>query len=239
MIRYINELRNRFILLLLCWLGVFVISYFYKEIVLFEILKPTVNSDTILNYFIFTSVTELFNVYIKLSIFLSNQIVTIYTIYNFLDFIIPGLYYKEYKLLKFIFQLIVCFWLLSLVFFTFYFAPFIWNFFLSFQNNLSYHWIDIQFEAKISDYFEFFTKSYYSCNLQFQIFVGLILFLICFSKNKTSIKTFKKQFYFLFLLIATLLTPPDLFSQILVFAGLVLFFEFIILIRLMLNKLQY
>lgn len=238
MIKYIKELRNRFSLLLLCWVNVFLVSYFYKEVLLFEVLKITANdSDILFNHFIFTKVTELFVTYIELASFTSNQILFIYSIYHFLYFIAPGLYLKEYNLLKRIFQLISCFWCLSLVFLNTYFVPFVWTFFLNFQNRLMHQWVNIQFEAKVSDYLDFIIKLYYNCNLQFQLIVCLLSSFVFFNTSRFSMKRFKKAFYFLFLITATLFTPPDMFSQILVFFVLILFFEFMMVLKLFFYKL--
>ena len=239
MIKYIIELQSRFILLMLCWINTFVIVYLYKEILLFEILKTNIKkTDVNFNYFIFTNVTELFATYIKLGYFISNQILHMYILYNFLYFMAPGLYNREYNLLKFIFQLIFLFWVLSLTFLNIFFAPVMWEFFLSFQNTLTKQLFNVHFEAKIAEYLDFFIKTCHGCNLQFQLLVCLVLFLSYFSVNKNSIRKNRKSFYFLFLLIATMLSPPDLISQSLICLSLILFFEFIVLVCLLLNECQ-
>lgn len=232
--KYVKELQNRFFLIILCWISIFLITYLYKEILLFELLKPTTGKPTIMfNNFIFTNVTELFSVYIELAVFISKQITLFYIFYHFFSFLSPGLYVHEYNLLKFFFKIIGTFWLIATMLYYCYLAPMIWNFFLSFQDNLSKQQINIKFEAKISEYLNFFIEMYNVCNLQFTIFVFIILILNYYSDNKYLIKQFKKVLYFFFLLIATIVTPPDIFSQLIIYFGLILFFEIIIVIQIL------
>nr|WAJ48188.1 hypothetical protein CCFAOBFC_00003 [Haslea ostrearia] len=68
--RYYIELKNRFLLLLTTWISTLLVSYIYKEILLFIIIEPSLNySSQNMLYFIFTNVTEIFTVYLKIAIF--------------------------------------------------------------------------------------------------------------------------------------------------------------------------
>ena len=82
---YFSELKNRIILLILCWLSSFCTCYSYKEILLFLFIKPSLNLTSKFNkiYFISTNITEIFNTYINLAIFISNQIVFVLLIIVF------------------------------------------------------------------------------------------------------------------------------------------------------------
>jgi len=121
---HFKELQNRFFLIILCWVSIFLIVYSYKEIILLEFIKPTVHkSNMVLNNFIFTNVTELFNFYLELSIFLSNQIVTFYTFYHIFLFVVPGLYVYEYYLFKTFFLIITIIWLITTLLYYYYLAP--------------------------------------------------------------------------------------------------------------------
>ena len=68
--KYYLEIKNRFLLLSLTWVSTILVSYFYKEILLFISIKPSIcNNNSIIFYFIFTDVKEVFSVYIKLIFF--------------------------------------------------------------------------------------------------------------------------------------------------------------------------
>ena len=94
MSKYFLEIKNRLILLLLTWLSTILVSYFYKETLLFIVVQSNtfinVNEHLAFFYFIFTDVTEILSVYLKLIMFLSSQIFFIYLIYHFFFVFKPG-----------------------------------------------------------------------------------------------------------------------------------------------------
>ena len=82
------ELKNRIILITLTWSTIFIICYNYKEILLYIIIKPSINTTFTLNkiYFITTNVTEIFNTYIYLANFISNKIIFFFFFFYFFFF---------------------------------------------------------------------------------------------------------------------------------------------------------
>lgn len=223
---YIIELRNRCFLLFICWSTTFIIGFFYKEILLFEILNPCLNRNVLYsNSFIFTNISELFDTYFDLIWFFSVQLTIIYLFYSIMSYLIPALYTFEYNSLKSFLKLSFILWLISIFILINYLIPSLWNFFFDFQTNLKGYSIVIHFEAKVSEYVKFFTKVYFGCNLYIQSLAFLILFFRYFFINKELVKSYRNIFYLGFLIMATGLTPPDVFSQFIVFIGLTLFFE--------------
>ena len=97
---YLIEIRNRMFLSFLTWLFIGFVCYFYKEIILFYILN-LINSkhlkSFVFDYFIFTNITEIFQIYIKIIFFISNQIFLIYSFYHLFIFLSSSLYFSEYK----------------------------------------------------------------------------------------------------------------------------------------------
>ena len=101
------------------------------------------------------------------------------------------------------------FFLLASIFLsTYILIPFGWSFFLGFQSQQGFY-----FEARISEYFEFYSSVYILCLIYCQLFTLIFLFLSDIQQNSLYIKKYRKLYYYLFLLFATLLTPPDLISQ--------------------------
>jgi Sec-independent protein secretion pathway component TatC len=96
--KFFSELRVRLILILISWFITLIISYENKEILLFILIKPVIlskSSDTF--YFIATSLTDIFSVYLQVVYFVSNQLTIFFLIWQFLSYITPALYYFEYK----------------------------------------------------------------------------------------------------------------------------------------------
>lgn len=106
MSKYILEIKSRAILLFANGFSVILVGYLYKEIILFVIIEPNllINIKKSLEtfYFIFTDVTEVFLIYFKLIIFLSLQILYVYSIYHFFIYLSPALFHFEYLYLRFI-----------------------------------------------------------------------------------------------------------------------------------------
>lgn len=228
---YILELRNRTLLIAIMWISLIVTCFSYKETLLFLTIKPNIYLYTQnFVYFIATNLTDILSSYLHLSYFLANQIVTLYTLYNIFTFLMPALYQFEYRYLRIILFFILFFWFLSFFVLNSYILPYCWNFFLSFQSTVVNQAIKVHFEAKITEYvyFYIFLHSIYIGISQ----VFLILFLLLDNRiDKINfVKNTRKFLYFMFFLVATLITPPDIFSQIIVGCSFILIYEIIILI---------
>nr|QYJ09261.1 Sec-independent protein translocase component TatC [Pleurosigma sp. mgcode 4] len=237
---YYLEIKNRCLLLSLTWISVIFISYFYKEILLFVCMKPSIYSNTsTIFYFIFTDVKEVFSVYITLIFFLSNQILMFYLIYHVLSFISLGLYKFEYRYCKLVFITSIFFWFFSLIIFTKILFPISLNFFLSFQTLTSFKSLNFHFEAKLSEYLNFYIMFYYICTFYCQIFVVLVFFFDYINTNLNLIKNFRKLFYYLFIFLSTLVTPPDVFSQILFSICLICIYEILIFVNIFFCYLKF
>jgi sec-independent protein translocase protein TatC len=212
---YFLEIKNRFFILFLVCLSVFLVCYTFKETLLFSIVKQSLSFCLKeFSYFIFTDVSEVFYVYIKLIFFLVNQILCLYFFYNLIIFISPGLYHSEYFYVAFIFKASFFVFIFSVFIYHKFFFPFSWNFFLSFQQFESLK-TNLYFESKISEYLLFYISFYYICVFYFQIFVILLItFDFLKGKGVIKLKMFRKFFYYFFVIISTLITPPDVFSQL-------------------------
>jgi sec-independent protein translocase protein TatC len=232
--KYYTEIKNRTLLVLFAWLFCLNICYYYKETILF-ILVNSNNSLLELDnkpYFIFTNVTEVFYVYFELILFIANQIALIMLIYQVLMFLALGLYQFEFLKLKFAFQVFTLTWLFSFLLLLNVIVPFSWNFFLSFQENISNpQSINLFFEAKLSEYLQYFIGLYYVCLINCQFLTILVITLTNLSEKLKKTKIFRKLFYLVFVVFSTIVTPPDVLSQIWISSFLILLYEFLILLR--------
>jgi sec-independent protein translocase protein TatC len=236
--KYFLEIRNRFFLLLYGWIFTAIITYFYKEILLYLLIKPNFFSmSSIPVYFIFTNITEILSTYLKLIYFFSNQIVLIYVVYHVLMFLSPGLYYFEYKLLKKGILLSFFFFFFSILILNVTILPTCWYFFLSFQKTIAQNTVNLYFEAKINEYVNFYINLYYMCNLNCQMFMIIIFFLISMKDDLNLIKKFRKTFYLIFFIFATIITPPDIATQLILSSCIISVYEFLIFSVLFKNSL--
>ena len=179
-------------------------------------------------YFIFTDVAEVFYVYLTLIFFIGNQVLFLYFFYNLLSFLSSGLFYSEYAYLVSFVRVSFIWFLFSVIVYYKIFFPLCWDFFLSFQNMEIIKLTTLYFESKISEYLFFYISFYYVCVFYFQLLLLLFVFFD-FSKAKSKlVKKFRKSFYYFFILFSTLVTPPDVFSQLLLSSCLIFSYEILV-----------
>lgn len=226
------EIRNRFFLINIASVSLCLVVYYYKTFLLILIIfSNMIFSKNILNYFIFTSITELFFIYILLNFYFICQVIYFIIFYQCICFLSAGLFKHEYKSLKFVFIFSILLKIYSDHFFQKILIPIISQFFLSFRY-LSIKTVNFHFEAKIYEYLIFYKDVYFSCFLSFQSVILLILFSDYISKNVTVLKIYRKFICVTLLILSTIITPPDLFSQLFLFTNLVIGLELTILIRI-------
>ena len=238
--KYLTEIKNRVFLILFSYLFTILICYFYKETVLFLSIKPSlslINKSSF--YFISTNLTEIFTTYIQLSCFVSNQFLIFFILYHILFFLAPGLYDFEYKNIKSVLLVVLCSWLVGFMILNFLILPRTWEFFMSFQNTANNNQaINLYFEAKIIEYVDFYINIYFICVLSCQFFCVLYILLEILPDKVKFIKKFRKSLYLIFFIIATLITPPDVISQILIALSFIMIYE-IIIVSVILKNVYY
>lgn len=226
--KYFIEIKNRLILILICWAFLFFISYLNKEILLFLTVKPNISLNEKF-YFIATGVVEIFNSYLALAYFISFQF-SLYLIYfHIITFFLPALYKSEQSKLNNLFLISFILWLIGNYVFNYLTLPICWDFFVSFQST-SLNFVNIFLELRVEKYLEMYYKIYY-----LNIFVlQLVLVFFCFVDSLTNkilfVKKTRKATYFLLIIVATCITPPDVLSQLTLFGFLFFIFEIGIII---------
>lgn len=232
--KYYLEIKNRLLLTFFTWTSVLITCYYFKEPLLFIF----VNSNKYYYkldytpYFIFIDVSEIFYVYLQLIFFIANQIVILIMFYHILMFLTLGLYNSEYVQLRFIFQIYLITWLCSILLLKEFIIPFSWSFFMSFQEaNNDLQPASFFFEARIVEYLNYFINLYYLCLLNCQALALITLILNAISDKSGTIKTFRKLFYFVFIIFSTLTTPPDVASQIVMSFSLITIYEFLVFFK--------
>ena len=181
-------------------------------------------------YFIFTDVSEIFYSYISLVFFISNQIGLIILLYHTLVFLTFGLYESELLTIKMLFKIFLTTWLISSILFYKFLIPFSLEFFLTFQQNETLEQpIPLFFEAKLFDFLSYFIKFYNICFFSCQFLTLILFFLNKIINKKKHIKFFRKILYLVFLIFSTIITPPDVLSQLIITFYLILIYEITIL----------
>ena len=132
--KHVLEIKNRLALLILTWLTTIFSCYFFKEIILYNIITTY---DKFYPYFIVTEVSELFNIYFELSFFIGNQLLILFCIYHSVMFLSTGLYAKEIDILKRTYKIILTICAISFLFNQLITMPIMSAFFFNFKINLT------------------------------------------------------------------------------------------------------
>lgn len=237
---YFKDFFFRFLYSIYTYLFLFIILFFKKEIVL-----ALININLIENFFdfnknIFTTITYgspvdllLNHIYI---LFLCTLFIYLpYFLWLLFDFYKSSLKYSQFKLTNFILKFSFFIFILIIIIFFVLVLPLIWqffqntNFFLEKSSYLSF------FQQLQFDKYFLFLKNFFFIIFYFYLFI-LILALISFKFKLNLLLNYRKFFLIINILTATLISPPDVFSQVCLFFCFIFLFEILCLFFLMLLK---
>ena len=136
------------------------------------------------------------------------------------------------NLLKIFFQFSLSFWFIMILLLNKLIFPLSWKFFIVFYESLNIQIFKIHFESRLFEYINFYLSLYYICVLNCQILILLIIYLKIFNISPNFAQQVRKFTYFGFLLFSTIITPPDIFSQLIVSLSFILSYEFLIYFQL-------
>ena len=238
MLFYFFEFKNRLIYIFTTWLFFFLICLFYKESLLYFLVKISLfQNSSNYTYFIYTHLTEVFIAYIKISFIISLYLTFPIVVIHIFNFIRPGLYHFEYKLLKKFVFICSFIWLVNNICIYYIFIPYIWNYFCSFDNNLLQGPLGLHFEAKLNEYIHFLISVYFFTNFSSQLFFWLYLLILNYNPyDLIFINKSRRYSYLLIFIFASIVTPPDVISQLAIAIPLLFFYEFIIITFLFDNE---
>jgi sec-independent protein translocase protein TatC len=228
------ELRNRVFFSVIFFLITFCLCYFFSEKIYEFLLQPfaKIFSQNENRRLIYTSPTEAFTTYLKLSLhsalFFSSPIF-IAQIYFFLA---PALYKNEKKNILLTFFFVPFLFLCGAIFAFYFILPTALQFFASFevQGSAASSTLPIQLEIRISEYLNFVMNLLFGFGVAFQLPI-LLLFLIKVDLLSVNDLRLKRRYWIVAIfIIAAILTPPDIVSQVSLAIPLIFFFEIVILI---------
>jgi sec-independent protein translocase protein TatC len=224
---HLIELRTRFMWCFATIVAATVFCYLYVEEIYGFLVKPLAiamgNGGT--QRLIFTDLTEAFFTYIKVA-FCAGFVLSIPIIlFHVWRFLAPGLYKNERRV---VWPFFVASPLLFIAGASFVYAlvmPMAWAFFLGFQSSGDMTTLPIQLEARVSDYLNLVLTLMFAFGICFQLPVVLCLGALMGVVSSELLKRMRRYAIVAIFILAAVLTPPDIISQILLAVPLLAMYE--------------
>jgi len=229
---HLEELRWRIIKSLLA-IGIgFVCSYAFSKQIFNFLVSPLIKVMPEDSHLIYTSLPEAFLTYLKVSFFAGVVVAIPVIFYQLWKFVVPGLFEKEKKyMLPFVISASV-FFLLGASFAFYIVFPFGFRFFLGFSTDHIYAL------PTLREYLTLVTKLLLAFGLTFELPV-IVFFLAKMGIVNYHMLSRKRKYAILIVVImAAILTPPDVISQVLLALPLMALYEVSIWIAYVINRQQ-
>jgi len=216
---HLAELRKR--LMISCWAigACFVASYGFSKDIFGLLMLPLVRVMPDQSSMIFTGLAEGFFTYLKVSFLTGILLASPVIFYQFWAFISPGLYSNEKKyIFPFTFFSVV-FFVGGALFGYFVVFPFAFEFFMSFNND------QIRALPSLKEYLAFSTKLLLAFGLAFELPIFIFFLAKLGLVTVEGLARNRKYFIVGAFIVAAILTPPDVITQILMAIPLMLLYE--------------
>ncbi len=228
------EFKGRLIKCVLCFILAFVFVFTYAQDIYNWLALPLVAVNPEINM-IYTALGEGFVTYLKIASYGATLVSFPYWLWHVYRFISPGLYKHEKSVLIPCFILSPLFFVAGVLLLYYLAMPLIWQFFLSFETN-SHEYVPIVLQAKISEYLSLFLELSLAFGLSFQLPI-LVLVLVALGVIDIKFLQQKRKYAIvLSFIVAAILTPPDVISQITLAIPLVLLYEISVILATILRR---
>jgi len=226
---HIAELRKRLAYSLASLIVAFFIAFYFYEPILEWMtlpLKAVLPDDS---YMIATGVPEVFFTAVKVSLFTGFLLALPFILYQFWLFIAPGLYEHEKKYIwPFVFFASGMFFM-GAAFAYYVVVPYGFAFLVNFAEQV------VTVAPKINEYVGFFTKIMIGFGIAFELPVLTFFLALLGLVDDHTLKSFFKYAIILIFVLAALLTPPDVVTQLLMAIPLIILYGVSILIAKIVN----
>jgi sec-independent protein translocase protein TatC len=236
---HLVELRNR--LMYACgaiFLG-FLICYFFAEHIYAFLVQPLADAyqGQTGRRMIYTGLTEAFFTYLKVAFWAGAFLTFPFVAIQLWMFIAPGLYRDEKRaFLPFLAATPVLFFLGGAMVYYFIF-PLAWRFFLSFETTGVDGGLPIELEARVGEYLSLVMKLIFAFGLSFQLPVALTLMGRVGLVSSEALARNRKYAIVGVFVVAAIITPPDIISQIGLGIPIIILYEIsIIAVRIVERK---
>lgn len=213
LLAHMQELRRRLMLAVGSWMGLSLICYGFVQDI-YQILAAPLrrafgNEEG--RRMMYTGLTEAFVVYLKTALWGGLILALPIFLYQIWAFLAPGLYAREKAIVRGFFIAGPVLFLMGLLLAYFGVIPLAWHFFLSFQTQGG---LPIQIDPKMDDYFGLILHILLAFGLAFLLPLILAILIYRNVVDLMVLKRYRRHVFVGILMVAAVITPPDVISQL-------------------------
>ncbi|MBN2824805.1 MAG: twin-arginine translocase subunit TatC [Campylobacterales bacterium] len=226
---HLAELRTRLFNSVIAVFIFFGISFMFYEPILEWMKQPLVDAMPKDTQIIATGVAEAFFTAIKVAFFSGLMLALPVIFWQFWLFVAPGLYENEKKYVVPFVSAATLMFLMGAAFAYYVVVPFGFEFLINFGSTIAV------VTPRIGEYVGFFTKIMIGFGISFELPVITFFFAVLGLVDDEMLKDFFKYAVVIIFIIASLLTPPDVITQLLMAGPMILLYGISIMIAKMVN----
>jgi sec-independent protein translocase protein TatC len=224
---HLGELRKRLIIVAVFFVVALVASFFLVEPIILYLQRADEAKELTMNAF---RLTDPIKIYMQFAFIIAVILTAPMFLYQLWAFVSPGLYEKERKVTLSYIPLSVGLFLGGVAFAYFVLFPFVVDFMQGLAGRLGIHQV-----IGINEYFQFMLQLILPFGFLFQLPV-IVMFLTRLGLiTPMLLGKIRKYAYFMLLIVAAFITPPDVISQIIVTVPLCLLYE----VSIWISKISY
>jgi sec-independent protein translocase protein TatC len=213
---HLIELRNRLMYSCIAIFLGFLVCYFFAEEIYAFLVQPLADiyQGQTGRRMIYTGLAEAFFTYLKVAFWAGAFLTFPFVAIQLWLFIAPGLYRTEKRaFLPFLAATPILFFLGGAMVYYFIF-PLAWRFFLSFETAPGEGALPIELEARVGEYLSLVMKLIFAFGLSFQLPVALTLMGRVGLITSEQLARNRKFAIVAVFVVAAIITPPDVISQV-------------------------
>jgi len=229
---HLGELRSRLVRILIIIMLGFFACYAVSDTLFGELVKPLTANMPQGSKLIFTSIPEAFFVYMKVGFVASLFLTSPYSFYQIWAFVAPGLYEEERRHIIPLAAFSAFFFLSGAAFCYFAVFPVAFEFFMSFATDT------ILPMPSLNEYLSFALKLLIAFGLIFEMPLFAFFLARIGILTAAHLRRWRRYSILIIFIVAAILTPPDVVSQLLMAFPMLVLYEVSILIAAMTQKRQ-
>ncbi|CAN7579492.1 twin-arginine translocase subunit TatC [Rossellomorea sp. LjRoot5] len=224
---HIGELQKRLMFVVVFFLLAVVVSFFLAEPLIRYLQHADEAKELTMNAF---RITDPLKIYMEMIMFIALIMTSPIILFQVWSFVSPGLYERERKVTLSYIPVSLILFLGGLSFSYFILFPYIVKFMMGLSMNLN-----IEQVIGINEYFHFLFQITIPFGFLFQLPVAMLFLTRLGIITPMMMGKMRKAAYFILLVIAALITPPDIVSHLMVTVPLFILYE----ISIWISKIGY